>query len=529
MSWISAEHALQHARNNISSVSEVFGRWQIQKSEYVVLAGFDESLIKSGVGYLEQIHVFIITEVDSTSSLLSELGRLFSPFSSILFTESSSYHLPVFKDDGSIWEFDELVYFTASKFANGGSGTPLTTISLSPSQIPSQADGMTGFSQSSSGSGEGEKDRKLDKGKKRDTGDKDEADKDNKYPSNNSEGLPGDQGGIITEPTEISINVDSEIYLVKDEQSEQNPFQILTMHSSLTIEVCCYLLFLHSSTSLIKFHLQTIPLALNPPPGRFSERFVQFTGLAFDIKLQTENTYYKLFHLEVVVDSQQRNARAHSKDIKPKTTPSSNGEGRQSSSMKSGWTCGITAGVIAALNPQATITGTATRTNEETVSSEKVQYYDAITSRFSKGKVQWDFDIDDVHYQKKGFHMPENVLPTVRFKFFGKSKEPAPPPKDMDIAITSFWSIISPSETTSSWIHKFLHPFKSTGINQTTSYSNLLQIVALKADLSNLSMPEPTSYMATVEFRPGASDPHKVVVERRAADSVYVVPAVVST
>ena len=162
--WIAAEHALQHARNNISSVSEVFERWKFQKSEYVILAGFDESLIKSGVGYLEQIHVFVITEVDATSPLLSELGRLFSPFSSTLFTESSSYRLPVFKDDGSIWEFDELVYFTASKFADGGSSAknPLTIISLS--QTPNLADSTsctTGSSQSTggSGNGEGEKNR----------------------------------------------------------------------------------------------------------------------------------------------------------------------------------------------------------------------------------------------------------------------------------------------------------------------------------------------------------------------------------
>ena len=112
--WIAAEQALQHARNNISLVSEVFDKWQIQKSDYGVHAGFDESLIKSGVGFLEQIHVFVLGEVDPTSPLLSELGRLFSPFSSTLFTESSSYRLPVFKDDGSIWEFDELVYFAAS-------------------------------------------------------------------------------------------------------------------------------------------------------------------------------------------------------------------------------------------------------------------------------------------------------------------------------------------------------------------------------------------------------------------------------
>ena len=159
--WIAAEHALQHARSNISSVSEVFGRCKIQESEYAVHAGFDESLIKSGVGYLEQIHVFVFTEVDATSPLLPELGRLFSPFSSILFTESSSYHLPVFKDDGSVWEFDELTYFTASKFADGGASakTPLTIISLS--QIPSLADSATGFSQSSSGSASGESGCKI--------------------------------------------------------------------------------------------------------------------------------------------------------------------------------------------------------------------------------------------------------------------------------------------------------------------------------------------------------------------------------
>jgi hypothetical protein len=197
--WIAAEHALQHARNNISSVSEVFGRWQIQKSEYVVYAGFDESLIKSGVGYLEQIHVFVSADVDATSLLLSELGRLFSPFSSYLFTVSSSYCLPVFKDDGrSVWEFDELVYFTASKFADGGSSTetPLTIISLS--QTPCLTDGMTGFSQPESGSGsrEGEKNRKqrLGKGKERDTGDRDNDDNDS---SDDPEDPPGDQGGII--------------------------------------------------------------------------------------------------------------------------------------------------------------------------------------------------------------------------------------------------------------------------------------------------------------------------------------------
>jgi hypothetical protein len=222
-------------------VSKVFDKWQIQKSEYVILAGFDESLIKSGIGYLEQIHIFVIAKIEATSPLLSELGRLFSPFSSILFTGSSSYHLPVFKDDGSVWEFDELVYFTASKFADSGFSAkiPLTIISLShTTSLADDGTTATFFSQSSSGS-EGEKTnkRRSEKGKERDTGDNNKADKDNDDPSDNPDNPPEDQDGILAGPAEISFQIASEIHLIKD---KQNTFQTLTMHSSMTIEVLLY-------------------------------------------------------------------------------------------------------------------------------------------------------------------------------------------------------------------------------------------------------------------------------------------------
>ena len=172
--------------------------------------------------------------------MLSELGRLFSPFSSILFTESSSYHLPVFKDDGSVWEFDELVFFTASKFADDGSSTknPLTVISLS--QTPSLSDGMTGFSQSTggSGNGEGEKNMKkrLEKGKERDMGDKEENDKDDKDPSNDPEDPPGDQDGITSGQKGISFGITTGIHLNDDWKT----FQTLTMQGILTIKVFLY-------------------------------------------------------------------------------------------------------------------------------------------------------------------------------------------------------------------------------------------------------------------------------------------------
>ena len=175
---------------------------------------------------------------------------MFSPFSSILFTESSSYRLPVFKDDGSVWEFDELVYYTASKFADDGSSakTPLTIISIYQNTSPT--DGTTSITPSGSGSGDGENNKKQrsDKGKERDTGDKDEANNDERDhdPSGDPDDsrLEGDQDGPA-----ISFNITSKIHLKEKERNtletlrltsledKQNVFQTLVMRGKLTIKV----------------------------------------------------------------------------------------------------------------------------------------------------------------------------------------------------------------------------------------------------------------------------------------------------
>ena len=218
--------------------------------------------------------------------------------------------------------------------------------------------------------------------------------------------------------------------------------------------------------------------------------------------------------------------------FKPQTTPDSNGQEWQSSSSKSGWTWGTTANVIRVRGhvPEMAITGTAMKRNERTVDSEKIRYYNAIIGRHSKGEIQWDFDINDVRYQKVGLVMPKNVLPTARFKFIGKP--PAPLPNDINIAITSSWSMIpspeSLSDLNSIWIiRKALKIFRPTDDIQTPSYSNLLQKVALNA--SNLSKPSESYYQANVEFRPGTEVPHEVIVKNPAAGSVNVTPSVVCT
>ena len=193
---------------------------------------------------------------------------------------------------------------------------------------------------------------------------------------------------------------------------------------------------------------------------------------------------------------------------------------------------------------QAAISSTAIRINEESVHSEKIRYCNSITAHYSDGKIQWDFDIDDVRSQQKGLFMPEDNLPTVRFEFVGKSDDEEPaPPKTIDIAITSCWKMISTGNSKSNWIRKLLDSFRSTGDTQTISYSNILQKVVVNAGLPVSKLSKPAIYQAKVEFKPrlgtasalacdhpGPPSPsHKVTIKRHAPKSVCVTPSVVCT
>ena len=92
--------------------------------------------------------------------------------------------------------------------------------------------------------------------------------------------------------------------------------------------------------------------------------------------------------------------------------------------------------------------------------------------------------------------------------FVGERDEPAPPPKDIDIVITSYWSMISRSKQKKTGIHKLSRFFRPTGNAQTVSYSNLFQIVALTVDVSNLS--KQSIYRAQVKVKSGVSEPPEV-------------------
>lgn len=237
--WIVAKNAQQHVIKQSLSISETFKRYGIPKSAYRVQAGFDESLIASGVCYLEQIHIFVVVDVTvgvAASPLLSALGRICSPFSSILFTNSGSHRLPSYKEDGRICAFEELVYLGGTKMADAGANAKMPLSAVKCSMSPHLVDRVTGFNtrgtSSNTGAGKG-RDQSSDKGEGSGEGGNDN----NDDGPGNHESLPEapreQPGGKTVKKAEISFEISSHIYL-----SNTLPrLQSITVQGEFTIEV----------------------------------------------------------------------------------------------------------------------------------------------------------------------------------------------------------------------------------------------------------------------------------------------------
>lgn len=262
--WIAAENALQHIQKNLPQIEDIFKRYHIEKTQYGLYAGFDEYCFQANVGLLEQVHIFTLSMIPSTSPLLSELGKVLSPFSSILFTESSALFLPIYKADGvTPWEFNDLVFETASKYMDHGSTAAMypTVISLFQNREEGEerdgnengggekgkgrdgnGDGGEEIQEKEKGgeggNGNGGEGKGEGKGKGRDDGkggegiEKDDDSEDPGYPDSDPE-------NETTNSPHISFEVNSHILSEpKNSQSRSQFDQSIRMTGGLTIKVC---------------------------------------------------------------------------------------------------------------------------------------------------------------------------------------------------------------------------------------------------------------------------------------------------
>lgn len=237
-------------------VVAVFERYKIHENQYIVLAGFDEFLLGDGGGFLEQIHVVTSKKLklNANSSLISDLGKTFSPFSSVLFTPSSTYHIPVYKTDGSTWELDKLIYHTAKQFDTTrcilqprrtgidshtllNSCLPLSNLSHSSAggDLSTTSDSTDTDPNTSSG---GSPMRRGNEGKKADlpsNSNPGDQPNDGSGPEGNPNGNPNPFSVSNISPG-VVINVVSEVYL-GEEKTPQSDLQTLSMRSAFTLEV----------------------------------------------------------------------------------------------------------------------------------------------------------------------------------------------------------------------------------------------------------------------------------------------------
>jgi len=237
---MAAEKAAAHIAKKLTELDTIMSDYGITSSQYALSAGFNETLIRQGIGYLQQIHVFSCVDIGTGSPLLTRLGKLCSPYSAELFTPSARTKLPVFKQDSSMWDFDEFTFATASKLIDHGlSGTAhptLVSFSTGQSQgsnTPSSNDFHAGFSHGKEKSGKDEDSIDRDSGNEEEDSGRDDSNGDNSDNHSNAGDLT-ESSSKDTGPHMIFFEVVSELCSIHNRQV----FQYVKSEGDISIQVC---------------------------------------------------------------------------------------------------------------------------------------------------------------------------------------------------------------------------------------------------------------------------------------------------
>ena len=126
---VGAESALEGIQGKEMDIEAAFNDFKISRSEYAILAGFNEALLRSGTGYLPEIHIFCSVDIaQRAESFVTKLGKILSPLPGVLFSPSSINRIPVFKNDETVLSWDELVFSCTDRYADIRSAVSPTSI-----------------------------------------------------------------------------------------------------------------------------------------------------------------------------------------------------------------------------------------------------------------------------------------------------------------------------------------------------------------------------------------------------------------
>jgi hypothetical protein len=246
---LAAKHALQHLQQYEPEIKTAFSHSTISEMDYILLAGFNESVIYSGIGYLQEIHVLSRSLFPPDTALLLALGKIFSPFPGMIFTTMPPccYKTPVFNREGEVQEWDEILLSQAFTYAalqkeNAVQEMELMlATNLSANEEKASGSGSTG--------GENDNNRKEEENIPQEGGTGDDDMDDDKDFDNDAEGGdphdPGSEGSSTAHLSRISFNIQAEIYpsispkLVSKPLSDKpkKHFQVLQLQGSISVQV----------------------------------------------------------------------------------------------------------------------------------------------------------------------------------------------------------------------------------------------------------------------------------------------------
>lgn len=205
-----AQEAMKHLEQNSATFKKIFANFNIPESEYQLLAGFDEDLIRLGSkhGYLvNQIHIVLHSEPQDVHHFLLCLSLAIKNFTAIVVTDQSTYRLPSAPE-----EFHEIIRASTQKSLSQHVGV--------------------GGSFSAGTSGGNEQDRPNDstrKGKERD--------EDPSIPHDSSKEV-GEPGPESSGPSSSNAQSAELVFQVSAELFQNGiPFQLLQTQGALTIKV----------------------------------------------------------------------------------------------------------------------------------------------------------------------------------------------------------------------------------------------------------------------------------------------------
>ncbi|KAJ7585122.1 hypothetical protein C8J56DRAFT_789023 [Mycena floridula] len=451
---VGAVDALKHIQDKMHDIISLMESHQITANDFIVCAGFNESLIMRGVGHLQQIFVFLSLDSTPDPELLRSLGKILSPYPALVHTaQSQMVPTPVFQDNTEQWDFDDLVLSRVERFEHSPSipssdPADMETLQVDEgapsghaSSFPSSSRSSSGSSGSRHGSNNGRDNTGDDNNINRNPGDGQEGNDDGDGPGGGSPD-PGPPSVLLDSQPRAFFRATADISC----RNSSKQFQKLETQGVVVTMVIISQFVTSQCLTLTKCCVQVLELNFQSKP---------VTAFA--------TSAYQQCFAHVTFDATSGD-HARTLNRHPKSTRDFDPTIKETTSQEIGWIGQLGAAGKGLFSiPSLELTGSMSRTTKGVTGSEKMRKTSWITQHHSGGDISWRFTVTDPHFQQNGLEFPDEDLPSVEFEMLG-----VPLPDTVFVEVASYWTI--PFPTKRMW---------SSGTSREPLFQNICHVVAM--------------------------------------------------